>query len=147
MRSGSLIPSLCHSIVDSPDSLPEVEQDLHRNLKDVHVALVALKYKEQGDPLYEIHVLLRQFHIRIHDAVNGTLGDPLRMAQADNKTYHQFVEDIGCMTPRFRPWPQGSGAQRPFSEYPDKLRPREVDEDKLQSNIVYLDEIVKRLEK
>ena len=64
------------------------------------------------------------------------------MIQTANKAYRQFVEDIGCMTPRFRPWPRsGSNAHDPFPEYPDKPRLREVAEDKLQSEIVYLDEI------
>lgn len=64
------------------------------------------------------------------------------MIQTANKAYRQFVEDIGCMTPRFRPWPRsGSNVQHPFPEYPEKLRLREVEEDKFQSDIVYLDEI------
>jgi hypothetical protein len=132
------------SIVDSPLSLPDVESDIHRNLKDVHVALHALQYNGPKDPLLEIHALLRQFDSRIHAAMNGAIGDPVQTA---SKAYRQFGEDIGRMTPRFRPWPrEGPGAQDPFPEYPDKLRLRGVKEEKLTSHIVYLDEIVTRLE-
>jgi len=134
--------------VDILFSLPEIENELHRSLKDVDTALGALQYKVPKDPLIEIHALLSQFHIRIHNTVvKGTSSDPTRMIQGANKAYRQFVEDIGCMTPRFRPWSRsGSSAHGLFPEYPDKLQLREVAEDKLQSNIVYLDEISTRLE-
>jgi hypothetical protein len=95
--------------------------------------------------LLEIHALLRQFQVRIYTVVNGSSNDPTRMIQTANKAYRQFVEDIGCMTPRFRPWPRERMAGDNFPEYPDKLRLREVDEDKLQSPVVYLDEIDTRL--
>jgi len=124
-----------------------VESELHRSLKDIHTALDALQYKVPSDPLIEVHALLSQFQIRIHDTVvKGTSSDPTRMIQTANKEYSQFIEDIGRMTPRFRPWPRsGSSTHDPFPEYPDKLGPREVAEDKLQSHIVYLDEISTRL--
>jgi hypothetical protein len=66
--------------------------------------------------------------------------------QTSNEACRQFVEDIGRMTPRFRPWPRGVlSTHDPFPEYPDKLRLWEVDEEQLQSDIVYLDEITTRL--
>ena len=69
------------------------------------------------------------------------------MVQTANKAYLQFVEDIGRMTPRFRPWRrEESRDQDPFPEYPDKLLLNEVDGDKLQSDIIYLDDIASRLE-
>jgi len=146
LGGGSRGPSLCHSIIDSPLSLPEVQNDLHRSLKDVHAALDAVQYKDPADPLLEVQALLHQFLNRIHAAVSGTLGDKTQMRQIANNAYRQFVEDIGRMTPRFRPWPrEREGAQDSFPEYPNKLRPREVDEEKLQSHIVYLDEIATRL--
>jgi chromosome condensin MukBEF ATPase and DNA-binding subunit MukB len=127
--------------------LPDVENELHRSLKEVDTALDALQYTEPKDPLIEIHDLLRQFHIRIHDTVvNGTSSDPTRMIQTANKEYCQFVEDIGRMTPRFRPWARSrSSPPDTFSEYPDQLSLQEVEEEKLKSHIVYLDEIVTRL--
>jgi hypothetical protein len=132
--------------VDLLLSLPEVENDLHRSLKDVHTALHALQYKVSEDPLLEIHALLRQFQIRIHTVVNGTSNDPTRMIQTANKAYRQFIEDVGCMTPRFRPWSRSeSGSHDHFPEYPEKLQLREVEEEKLQSKVVYLDEIANRL--
>ena len=68
------------------------------------------------------------------------------MVQSANKAYCQFVEDIGRMTPRFRPWRrEGSRDQDPFPEYPDKLLLSEVSGDKLQCDIVYLDDIASRL--
>ncbi len=114
---------------------------------DVHTALDALEYKIPKNPLSEIHALINQFHIRIHDTVvKGTSSDPTRMIQTANKQYYQFVEDIGRMTPRFRPWPRsGSTAHDSFPEYPEELGPREVAMDKLQSHIIYLDEISTRL--
>lgn len=69
------------------------------------------------------------------------------MIQTANKAYRQFVEEIGQMTPRFRPWPQeGSRPQDPFPEYPDKLQLREVEEGKLQADVVYLDGLSSRLQ-
>ena len=112
----------------------------------MHTALHALQYKTSEDPLLEIHDLLRQFHIRIHRVVNGTSNDATGMIQVANRAYRQFVQDIGRMTPRFRPWARsGSSAHDHFPEYPEKLRLREVDEEKLQSPIVYLDELSMRL--
>ena len=69
------------------------------------------------------------------------------MIQIANRAYRQFVQDIGRMTPRFRPWPRAGSRARDdhFPEYPEKLRLREVDEEKLQSPIVYLDELSTRL--
>lgn len=123
-----------------------MENDLHRSLKDVHTALHALQYKPSDDPVLEIHALLRQFQIRLHTVVNGSSSDQTRMIQTANKAYRQFVEDIGCMTPRFRPWPRSeAGSSDDFSEYPEELRLREVEEDKLQSKVIYLDEISTRL--
>ena len=67
------------------------------------------------------------------------------MVQSANKAYRQFVEDIGRRTPRFRPWRrEGSKDQGSFPEYPDKLPLSEVNGDKLQSDIVYLDDIASR---
>lgn len=96
--------------------------------------------------MLEIHALLRQFQIRLHNVVNGTSNDPTRMIQTANKAYRQFIEDIGCMTPRFRPWSRSEASDYDsFHEYPDELRLREVSEDKLQSKVIYLDEISTRL--
>jgi hypothetical protein len=147
LKNGLLILRAIFPVVDPSLSLPEVESELHRSLNDVHTALGALQYKVPKNPLTEIHALVSQFQIRIHDTVvKGTSSDPTRMIQTANKEYYQFVEDIGRMTPRFRPWPRsGSNVDDPFPEYPDKLGPREVAMDKLQSRIVYLDEISTRL--
>ena len=124
-----------------------MESELHSRLKDVHTALAALQYKVPKNPLIEVHTLIGQFQIRIHDTVvKGTSSDSTRMIQTANKEYGRFIEEIGRMTPRFRPWPRsGSGDQDIFPEYPEKLGPREVAMDKLQSHIVYLDEISTRL--
>ena len=68
------------------------------------------------------------------------------MIQTANKAYRRFVEDIGRMTPRFRPWPRSESSDHdPFPEFPEKLQLREVTEDQLQSHIVYLDEVSTRL--
>jgi hypothetical protein len=94
----------------------------------------------------EIHALLRQFQIRLHTVVNGTSNDTTRMIQTANKAYRQFVEAIGCVTPRFRPWSSSeANSYEPFHEYPEDLRLREVAEEKLQSKVIYLDEISTRL--
>jgi hypothetical protein len=117
------------------------------SLKEVDTALEALQYKGSKDPLLQVHALLREFHLRIHDTVvKGTSYDPTRMIQTANKEFRQFVEDISHMTPRFRPWPRsGSSAQDAFPEYPDKLRLREVAKEIWKSDIVYLDEVATRL--
>jgi len=69
------------------------------------------------------------------------------MIQTANRAYRQFVQDIGRMTPRFRPWSRSESSNDDhFPEYPDKLRLREVEEEKLQAPVVYMNEVAERLE-
>ena len=96
------------------------------------------------DPVTELMSLIRSFSSRIESVIDGSVASGLCVVQSATDAYERFTKDIGCKTPRFRPFLKQNARSDEFQEFPAALELDQLDTKGMTADVMYLDEVLQK---
>ncbi len=131
-------------MISNINSLPKLIEETNLQLADCQTRLHALPRPISSEPTSFILNLVTSFCVAIHAYVQGQ-SLSATLVQRTRRTYGRFKGDIKATVPPFLPYADEKSAG-PISREAFQLDEEDEDKDVSASNIIYLNDVRKRIE-